>query len=203
MTDHANELRRHARKIPHPQGETPGVMLRAADEIERLQRVIASPYSMTRDDVIRLAREAGLLIPSFRIDGGLALGACTVPDFERFATLVAAAEREACAKACEDLRAKVAEMERQEPVGTLHDDGCFVWRETAPHHSNYAGWKMVLYALLGAQPAPRVPDGWKLVPIEPTPDMLAAAILSSHALKVHRAGRCYRAMIAAAPEAKP
>ena len=36
MTDHANELRRHARKIPHQQGETPGVMLRAADEIERL-----------------------------------------------------------------------------------------------------------------------------------------------------------------------
>ena len=97
MTDHANELRRHARKIPHPQGETPGVMLRAADEIERLQRVIASPYSMTRDDVIRMAREAGLLIPSFRIDGGLALGACTVPDFERFASLGAAAEREACA----------------------------------------------------------------------------------------------------------
>ena len=101
MTDHANELRRHARKIPHPQGETPGVMLRAADEIERLQRVIASPYSMTRDDVIRMAREAGLLIPSFRIDGGLALGACTVPDFERFAALVAAAEREACAQLVE------------------------------------------------------------------------------------------------------
>ena len=37
MTDHANELRRHARKIPHPQGETPGVMLLAADEIERLR----------------------------------------------------------------------------------------------------------------------------------------------------------------------
>ena len=37
MTDHANELRRHARKIPHPQGETPGVMLRAADEIECLR----------------------------------------------------------------------------------------------------------------------------------------------------------------------
>ena len=41
MTDHAHELRRHARKIPHPQGETPGVTLRAADEIERLQSVIA------------------------------------------------------------------------------------------------------------------------------------------------------------------
>lgn len=56
---------------------------------------------MNRDDVIRMAREAGLLIPSSRIDGGLALGACTVPDFERFASLVAAAEREACAKVCE------------------------------------------------------------------------------------------------------
>lgn len=41
MIDHANELRRHARKIPHPQGETPGVMLRAADEIERLRAKIA------------------------------------------------------------------------------------------------------------------------------------------------------------------
>ena len=40
MTDHANELRRHARKIPHPQGETPGVMLLAADEIERLRAKI-------------------------------------------------------------------------------------------------------------------------------------------------------------------
>ena len=53
---------------------------------------------MTRDDIIRMAREAGLLIPSFRIGGGLALGTCTVPDFERFAALVAAAEREACAQ---------------------------------------------------------------------------------------------------------
>lgn len=41
MTDHAHELRRYARKIPHPQGETPGVMLRAADEIECLRAKIA------------------------------------------------------------------------------------------------------------------------------------------------------------------
>ena len=91
MTDHANELRRHARKIPHPQGETPGVMLRAADEIERLQRVIASPYSMTRNDVIRLAREAGDDVEH------------TLPsdlDFlGRFAALVAAAERNRIARA--------------------------------------------------------------------------------------------------------
>ncbi len=58
---------------------------------------------MTRDDVIRMARESGMLIPSFRIGGGLALGTCTVPDFERFAALVAATEREACAKVCDTM----------------------------------------------------------------------------------------------------
>jgi hypothetical protein len=44
---------------------------------------------MTRDDVIRMAREAG----GFNI---------TPAFLERFATLVAAAEREACAKVCEE-----------------------------------------------------------------------------------------------------
>lgn len=63
---------------------------------------------MTRDDVIRMAREAGLLIPSFRIGGGLALGSCTVPDFERFASIVAAAEREAYAKETKKLFAQPA-----------------------------------------------------------------------------------------------
>ena len=41
MTDHAHELRRHARNIAHPAGDVPAVMLAAADEIERLQSVIA------------------------------------------------------------------------------------------------------------------------------------------------------------------
>ena len=52
---------------------------------------------MTRDDIIRMAREAGwsddLLNVSF-----------TAPLLERFAALVAAAEREACAKVCEETR---------------------------------------------------------------------------------------------------
>ena len=38
--DHAHELRRYARKIAHPAGDVPAVMLAAADEIERLQSVI-------------------------------------------------------------------------------------------------------------------------------------------------------------------
>ena len=41
MTDHAHELRRYALKIAHPAGDVPAVMLAAADEIERLQSVIA------------------------------------------------------------------------------------------------------------------------------------------------------------------
>ena len=41
MTDHAHELRRYARKIARPAGDVPAVMLSAADEIERLQSVIA------------------------------------------------------------------------------------------------------------------------------------------------------------------
>ena len=46
MTDHANELRRYARKIGYPAGDVPSVMLAAADEIERLQaRVDAAEKS--------------------------------------------------------------------------------------------------------------------------------------------------------------
>ena len=41
MTDHAHELRRYARKIAHPAGDVPAVMLAAADEIDRLHSVIA------------------------------------------------------------------------------------------------------------------------------------------------------------------
>jgi len=45
---------------------------------------------MTQDDIIRMAREAGFFCDADWITYGL-------PGFERFADLVAAAEREACA----------------------------------------------------------------------------------------------------------
>jgi hypothetical protein len=57
---------------------------------------------MTRDDILRMAREANILGPlgydnpymnNWRDD--------VVRELERFAALVAAAEREACARACE------------------------------------------------------------------------------------------------------
>ena len=48
-----------------------------------------------------------------------------------------------------------------------------------------------------AQPAPSVPTGWKLVPIDPTRNMLDIMDLGSNML--YR----YRALLEAAPEAKP
>ena len=54
---------------------------------------------MTRDDIIRMAREAELLDS----DG---TGYCPIGYIERFAALVAAAEREECAKVCDVLADK-------------------------------------------------------------------------------------------------
>jgi len=51
---------------------------------------------MTKDEIIKLAREAGL--PMAWISDS---GVVNWTDLEAFANLVAAAEREACAKVCE------------------------------------------------------------------------------------------------------
>jgi hypothetical protein len=51
---------------------------------------------MNREDIIRMAREAGAMFDHMTwVERDLA------PVFERFAALVAAAEREACAEVCE------------------------------------------------------------------------------------------------------
>ena len=50
MTDHANELRRYSRKIGHPAGDVPSVMLAAAEEIERLAARLEAAEK-ERDDV--------------------------------------------------------------------------------------------------------------------------------------------------------
>jgi hypothetical protein len=51
---------------------------------------------LSRDDIIRVAREAGFDPHDMSDDF-----TCNLMDIERFANLVAAAEREACAEACE------------------------------------------------------------------------------------------------------
>ena len=53
---------------------------------------------MTRDDIIRMAGEAGFMSNSL----GMTYTSGALPDLlERFAALVAATEREECAKVCE------------------------------------------------------------------------------------------------------
>jgi hypothetical protein len=65
---------------------------------------------MTRDDIIRMMREAGFTVQR---DEQLFTGI-----FERFAALVAAAEREACAKVCEH------QMTGINPVGDIAREDC-------------------------------------------------------------------------------
>lgn len=54
---------------------------------------------MNREDIIRMAREAGF--------DHIAEADYWHPLFERFAAFVASAEREACAKLCEEMRTYV------------------------------------------------------------------------------------------------
>ena len=66
---------------------------------------------MTRDDIIRMARESGMSFAEVLgsqciIDGWLA-------DLERFAALVAAAEREVCAKVCESMRPSKQDFDKR------------------------------------------------------------------------------------------
>ena len=56
---------------------------------------------MTQDEIIRMAREAGVYTDS---DDNEMFLAMPETSFEHFAALVAAYEREACAKVCEGIR---------------------------------------------------------------------------------------------------
>ena len=62
---------------------------------------------MTKDDIIKLAREAGFLIDThaqkYQPNCILSTHGLIDENLQRFANLVAAAEREACAKLCDDL----------------------------------------------------------------------------------------------------
>ena len=169
MTDHAHELRRYARKIAHPAGDVPAVMLAAADEIERLQaRVDAAEKSDAESIAMyRKARD----------------------------------ERDA-------LRAKIEAMERQEPVATVRINAIngnpsvdFVPGHHYLHHNDR------LYLAPGAQPAPSVPEGWKLVPTAESRHPGIYKMLGAlHAIDNTRGAsewESYAAMLAAAPEAKP
>jgi len=74
---------------------------------------------MNREDIIRMAREAGIVFDDK-----------AAPFYERFAALVAAAEREACAKVCED-KSMHCEKKAQEAIEAGEHDEVIAIRSTA------------------------------------------------------------------------
>ena len=62
---------------------------------------------MTKDEIIRMAREAGFLIDThaqkYQPNCILSTHGLIDENLQRFANLVAAAEREACAKVCDEI----------------------------------------------------------------------------------------------------
>lgn len=73
---------------------------------------------MTKDEFVRMAREAGFRaghIELYNSDPTPFVAPCSatdcLPELERFAAIVAAAEREACAKACEEIEDEYRERE--------------------------------------------------------------------------------------------
>ena len=59
---------------------------------------------MTKYDIIKLAREAGFeKVVAIHPDGAKTVTVAPVPELLAFANLVVAAEREACAKVCDEI----------------------------------------------------------------------------------------------------
>lgn len=88
-----------------------------------------------------------------------------------------------------------AAMQQAQPVAWVECDGELVW-------SDYKA--AIGRNLYTTPPAPVVPPGWKLVPVEPTQEMCKAAIYNTNADCdgdwAATVGN-YRAMLTAAPEA--
>ena len=132
MTDHANELRRYSRKIGHPAGDVPSVMLAAAEEIERLAARLEAAEK-ERDDV------AQQLVQSEQ-------------------------GKRKISEECDTLRAKITEMERQEPARLVtavayrwRYRGAVMWQygelteETARRAKEHNHEVQPLYALPGTK----------------------------------------------------
>ena len=75
---------------------------------------------------------------------------------------------------CARLQAKIEVMERQDPVAWCATDETGTVIEALGMNQSRR-FDTALYLAPGAQPAPSVPEGWKLVPIEPTPGMMRGA----------------------------
>ena len=109
------------------------------------------------------------------------------------------------------LRAKIEAMERQAPVAWTtklaleHRESALGFRVSSVNIWGENG--VPLYALPGAQSAPSVPEGWQLVPTaesrHPGIYKMLGALHAADNTPGMSEWESYRAMLAAAPEAKP
>lgn len=84
---------------------------------------------MTKDDIIRMAREAGFRAGHIELYSGSPLhfiaptsATDCMPELERFASLVAAAERAGCAAVCKDEAKRLADYaDRLESHGSNYE----------------------------------------------------------------------------------
>jgi len=159
MTDHANELRRYSRKIGHPAGDVPSVMLAAADEIERLAARLEAAESealeQARLNGMGSEREAALLA---KLEAAEKERDAAMKCADMLALALNTSNHE-----CANLRAKIAEMEQQEPVAWLDDGTCRAGSDSTALRivteatkqdmpaSVAASFSVPLYALPGAQ----------------------------------------------------
>ena len=163
MTDHANELRRYSRKIGHPAGDVPSVMLAAADEIERLaarleaaekERDFAkAEIARLHDDIHELTdvrvldkEDRDRIVAHLQGEAKVKLDRLEAAEKElaelrssmKFRTsLIGRTEAER-----DVLRAKVERMEQQEPVlwqvrtrPTWNATGWSEWRDCCEEHA--------------------------------------------------------------------
>jgi hypothetical protein len=151
MTDHANELRRYSRKIGHPAGDVPSVMLAAADEIERLAaRLEAAEKELAELRSSMKFRTSLIGRTEAERDALRVENAALVDDMNLLRNNNTA------------LRAKITRMEQQKPVAWLHESRRnsdvitsakkHVWGKAAARSMD--AYSIPLYALPGAQPAP-------------------------------------------------
>jgi hypothetical protein len=96
---------------------------------------------------------------------------------------------------------QLLEQPVQEPVAFLHWYDNAHWGNEDFKEGCHRAWNAAIeYTTPPAQPA--VPEGWKLVPVEPTEIMQDAGVVVMPTVDCHPydAGMVYKAMIAAAPK---
>ena len=182
MIDHANELRRHARKIGPPHHDVPSVMLAAADEIKRLQAKIERMEK----------QEPGACLPLS--------GAQPEPSGEDDAV------RKSWARFSNELhRSPDAPYPGMSEAFEKHFSQSFTDREWRAESGTWAAaWKAAKNH--DAQPAPSVPDAWKkdlfLIKHAMAMNNWNWNSEASDDLK-REAYAAIKRLLAAAPEAKP